>query len=292
MAQICLPHQNFTCGPSHPYTTAFVFQANDGAASPYACQAYCEDGCCYLFNPNARVSLTSADSIGAWVLLGAAVLAGIITSVAVARKVIILNSRLAADFNRLVNEAVNNGLQGPVKEFKGLDVANIICGSAVGGLVSSYAAIGMSFMTAILLWQMSKQQNISESLTWTFPPHAAAITALVASSVLAACVTVIAVGMALTDNRVLIQAGMRKLENMTHAASALVALLAVCLLPLIGGWDTLSGLAFTDVPPDAQTYVQNQVRYNNLLAQQTAMLGIVVSFILQALIGMTFQLLR
>ncbi len=151
MAQACLPYQNYTCGPSHPYTTAFVFQANDSAVSLYACQEYCEDGCCYLFDPNARVSLTSADSVGAWVLLGAAVLVGIITSLAVARKVVMLNSRLGADFARLVNEAVQCGPQGPVKGFTGLDVTDINAGSAVGGLLSSYAAIGMSFMTGILL---------------------------------------------------------------------------------------------------------------------------------------------
>ena len=246
MAQMCLPFQNYTCGPSHPYTTAFVFQANDSAASPYACQDYCADGCCYLFNPRARVSLTTADSTGAWVLLGLAVLAGIVTSVAVGRKAIMLNSKVSADFNLLVHNVVSCGPQGPVKGFKGLDVSTINWGSAMGGLVSSYAAIGMSFMTAVLLWQLSKEQDIKQSLTWTFPPHAAAVTALAACTVLACFVSVIALVMASTNNRLVIRALMRKLENMTHAASALVALIAVCLMPLIGaGTPTVASLSVT-----------------------------------------------
>lgn len=224
-------------------------------------------------------------------LFGVALLAGAILSAAAMGRAVHINNRLVDDFNRLVRSVGAGGLP-PHTKAADLELSVISWVSVVGGVFTTYAAIGMGFTTSLLLLQLSDGQNTKSSLTWTFPPHAVALLALSATSALALFVTAFALIMAITEDRAVMQKYMRKFDNTSYAASALVAVVAVCLMPLVGGWDGVSGLAFTDVAPDLQGFDQNTVRYANLLAQQTAMLGVAISFITHGLVGMTFRVLR
>lgn len=259
MAKHCLSYQNYTCGSNHFYTTAKVFQSNNYAVSPYACQEYCTDGCCYLFDYNARASLTSYYAIIGWIVLTILIAVGII-SFCFARK----NAKECPNLN--------------------IDIPS-------GYIISTYVAIGVSFVTAMILLQLTNQKNVQESISWTFPPRTLAIIAIIVSCILAAFTITVSFYISLSRDYKKIQSIMRKIDNITNAATAVVALIAICLLPLIGGWDGFSGIAFLDKNPSNQFFAQNKVRYTHIIVQQTAILGIVISFLTKTLLGMLFQLI-
>ena len=300
----CLPTQKYLCGVSHPYTTAQVFQSNNSSASSYACQSYCQDGCCYLFNPHLKVNLYMYKAIIGWVLLGLSLICAIILCIFSVINANNANETCLRDFQTAVaiaNAPVNlhpnfNPNHVPDRNNQSIpNITHINKINLIGCIFITYTTIGVSFVTSMLILELSDQQNVQNSLYWTFYPHTAAIIALTATCVLFLLVSMYVVSICCKHSetnrlREKIHNVMGKLKNANNAASALVALIAICLLPLIGGWDGISGLAFSDKDPSVQSFEQNTVRYTHITSQQTALAGIVISFLTKTLIGMIFQL--
>lgn len=271
MAATCT-HQKYMCGNAHPYTTATVFQSNY-TGSKYACHEYCLDGCCYLFDPTYRVDLKSSVAIVAWVISLLYLLVGLAMSYAVSTSV----------DSYTVSLSVNGQPKNITKTKKY---------SLIGCILSTHVAISVSLVVSVLLFQLTNQQQVEERISWTFAPRAAKLTAISITSFLALATFVFLLFVCCSrGNEELVQRATKKLDNSTNAASALVALIAICLLPLVGGWDGISGIAFSDKDPDDQSYAQNRVRYASFVSQQNSMLGIVISFITKTLFGMLFQML-
>ena len=84
---------------------------------------------------------------------------------------------------------------------------------------------------------------------------------------------------------------MCKYDMSTGAAAAVAALLLVCYMPLIGGWDTRSGIAFTDVPPGQQGFFNNSVRYTSLVSASNSLLSITVGILLYGQTNIIFGIL-
>ena len=65
-------------------------------------------------------------------------------------------------------------------------------------------------------------------------------------------------------------------------AGCIAALALICYMPVIGGYDNSSGIAFTDKPKDQQGDLSNMVRYDNIVSASNALFGFAVSYLLIA----------
>lgn len=251
MENECPPELSIPCSSSldRTYTTAFVFPANDKSSSAYACQEYCRNGCCYLFNADARVDLTSGRSIAGWSLLGAAVVIGIIMSV------------------------LSRGTSAKLAM----------------SVMGTFVALGLCLATSMILLQLQQEQNVESGVSWAFPLQSASLMSLVISCALA-IVLIFVVCKTLRKDNVDFQ-DILKFDNALNAATALVALISVCIIPLVGGWDGVSGIAFADEGEKDQTFLQNRTKYEKLISQQETLIGIVVSFITKSIAGILFKLI-
>ena len=77
----------------------------------------------------------------------------------------------------------------------------------------------------------------------------------------------------------------------TGAAGSIAVLVLICIMPIIGGYDGTSGIAFTDVSPDLQSLATNQARYTSLVSASNSIFSIAVGILLYAQTNIIFGLL-
>ena len=218
-------------------------------------QEYCKDGCCYLFNPNIHPSLNGPGAIAGWLFFAVCLLFAICTV-------------------------------GYIWAFSALKIHKKwpFCGH----VITTYIALSASFLTSGILLDLASHTSTQVSLSWSFAPSSVGKLGMALSSLM----LVLTIGMSVAVTKtgdVIAEAMVGRLDNAENAASALVALIAVCLIPLVAGWDHTSGLAFTDQVPLQQTYLQNRERYDRLIALQGILLGLGISFVTKTLFQMLLK---
>ena len=77
----------------------------------------------------------------------------------------------------------------------------------------------------------------------------------------------------------------------TGVAGTVAVLVLICFMPVIGGYDGVSGIAFTDSAPDTQSLKQNQNRYNALVYLGNSIFSIAVGILLYSQTNIIFGLL-
>ena len=263
-SRICQPELRVPC--NRPYsTTAKVFDANDDSSLFTCYPANCGDGCCFVFDPSERLDLKCTSAIVGWVVLG-------ITGVLSVYSWFLSHGCCGCGF-------ANYRFWDRIEAEE--EVRRAIRRFAIGTF-----GLGAAMTTACLLYGGTRNQALLSGIQLgpAMVPFCKYVWVTSAVAFFIAILTT--VGDIFCQWR-----DACKYDMSTGAAAAVAALLLVCYMPLIGGWDTTSGIAFTDVPPGQQGFFNNSVRCTSLVSASNSLVSITVGILLYGQTNIIFGIL-
>ncbi len=287
-----------TCEPNA--TTAIVWPSNYGN-SLYTCRPYCNDTCCYIFNPKERLNFRSRPAIAGWLILGLSVLIGAFAMLPICQKLYAdwyLKEELkaAAAYNLKYVKVDMDG--GPIAE-EGTLVCTPFDGRTlvrpdrfairdtcrkgrkkIRKCAIALVGLGAAIAIACLLYGTPGLHGGGSGLSLTIVLVPFCIYTWITSA-LAYFLVIYHFGW---DRRC-------EYDISTGVSGSIAVLVLMCLMPIIGGYDGISGIAFSDVPPDQQTLITNQARYTSLVSASNAIFSIAVGILLYAQTNIIFGLL-
>jgi hypothetical protein len=269
-------------------TTATV-HASNASDNPYRCTQFCGGGCCYIFDPSNRLTIWGhALPIIGWAILALAVLIAVASVLGIGHRKYFLSyiksetkeaHNINEDFDEyrksptyskkcpeslVIAEASNKG-SVDILDLKRRGKVKIrrVCIALVGLAAANATAMILYFNSdtdvRVSGLQLSDSVKVLCYYVW-------------ATCFISICFLIwYAIFPVRTET-----------DITSGVAGCVAALLITCYMPVIGGYDTVSGIAFTDVSTDNQGYFTNKVRYTNIVAASNTLFGFAVSFLLIA----------
>lgn len=278
-------------------TTATVYKSN-APNNPFNCTSFCRDGCCYVFNPSNRCIIWGPLQIIGWLILAVSIIIALASLFEVGysryfmwyiKSEIDESKKVNNDFSQTIINFTYGSDDSEQKKIANasskvsVDILELkrrgkikirrVC-IALVGLASANAA-------AMILYSNSNNEIQASGLQ-------------LSSSVKVLCYYVWATcAVSFVLLMYYVTWPVRTDTDITAGvAGCVAALLIVCYMPVVGGYDTVSGIAFTDIAAYNQSFHTNQVRYDNIVAASNTLFGFAISFLLIANTNIFFGILN
>jgi hypothetical protein len=272
------------------FTTATIVDSQDYNKSVHACTYSCNDGCCFVFDPANRVSVDNVEAIVGWCILATFTVIAIVLlfkrNYFAERTMdsVSINNKYNADKmtdtigvtedNReeaaiQIPEAITNTILESYKLSR-KQVLDTVKNRITEAAITTFST-GVAILLGCLLYGTTKdsRQLVGVQYGTAIRPLAYYLWSI------SAVLTVSAVWLISSKSVIAPKTAAQ------GTAKLVAAVLLILFMPVIGGYDGVSGLAFTDGNALTQVPETNKTRYNTLLGLANTLLALAATSAIQ-----------